>query len=397
MNVSSRCSGCVIYHHEHDRPAPQPSQDGVGHRSGPDDFGARGARVEAEGRLVSAAEVADSSVRKEQKVRAGFVPQEDIGAFRGRRQLEADSKRGIVPGSARPVGLAGLAEAAAAVHPQAAEVSPEAGPKPAQQVTETETKAKTEVSKSGHNWDSESDDDELETVEEARKAFGGLNVNDLETFPALGAQAKAKPERRSDTDGKDAKASGSGGTKLPAQVSVPQQSASPSSSTPLWRAKRGGRGGAHAPTPTRTPTKPHPIQGGRKGPIGLAFPPSVEEYERSLRQSTPDRPRQQKPHQRQTPKQSHPQPNPPSQPASAPPQPTPPRVRPTPRVRQGGALGAIRDTLLQNQAADARKPPRGKGESRDREASKEKNAGGEKKAGGEKAASNEKDASIEKK
>jgi hypothetical protein len=68
--------------------------------------------------------------------------------------------------------------------------------------------------------------------------------------------------------------------KDPAATSVPQKS-----SEPEWRTAS-----------SKKPQKPHPIQGGRKGPIGLAHPPPIESTprprpnrnQRKPQASTPD-------------------------------------------------------------------------------------------------------------
>ncbi|TXT13110.1 hypothetical protein VHUM_01511 [Vanrija humicola] len=312
-------------------------------------------------RVIPASRRQDGSVRKEQKVRAGYVPQEDVGAFKSRRQREAEAARGMVPGArANLEGLAAAAEAA-----------------------EAERAAQTKHKHT--NWDSESDDDDEEA---AVAAFGKLKIDikDEAAFPSLGGKPAVKPEAvpaaaaetlTSTLPPKPVSVWNKNQAPLepaPAPAAVPASPApstprrserlaerTPDSSSSRWTRGRGiGGPGSRGPSSRqpsstseyesyspRAPANPHPIQGGRKGPIGLAFPPPIDAPSprggragrggaRGGAAGSPRTPRAE------------------SAPLDDAAQPTSPepRVRREIRVREGGPLAGIRSLLLQNQASD---------------------------------------------
>lgn len=300
----------------------------------------------------------DSSIRKEQKVRAGFVPQEDMSAFRGRRQLEAEARRGVVPGSSGRVGLGGIK----ADNPFAQQQDK------SKAAVKNDKRRVSRTAALSHNWDSASEDEDDE--EAARRAFASLRVDtkDEKAFPPLGGGRRPSNGRKSGStsplkNGSPSPTKSAWKT-LPEVAPPPQpststpssqppQSSSPapntsstsdSASTPSWRT-RAPRGRGTPPAAQWNASRPHPIQGGRKGPIGLAHPPPIEPSPQRGRGrgrggyggrgrgrgdygNSSDRPAQDRP-------------------------PKPERTREPVRVRETGPLAdRVRNLLLQNQAAD---------------------------------------------
>jgi hypothetical protein len=129
----------------------------------------------------------------------------------------------------------------------------------------------------------------------------------------------------------------------PAAPSVPQKSktAPPApistSTEPEWRTASTRRKPAQTQS-QKQEQKPHPIQGGRKGPIGLAHPPPIER-EQSASKPRPNRDNRPKRPQGQGASQAPP-------PASKPPQEKKPepRVRKEVKVRETG-LGSLADRV----------------------------------------------------
>lgn len=208
-------------------------------------------------------------MRKEQKVREGYVPQEDVGAFRGRRQMEADARRGVVPGANGRAGVKGdKPENQFAADPAS---------KSRAQLKNDKRKTKRVEMRSGRNWDSEDSEDDAEAT---RKAIEALSVKDSEAFPPLSSSPK-KETRATSPSKAPAPATKSAWKPIPtAPPSVPAPSASTSAPLPAPRAQSSARRQASSTSamqsPNRKPQKPHPIQGGRIGPCGLAHPPPIE-------------------------------------------------------------------------------------------------------------------------
>jgi partner of Y14 and mago protein len=290
------------------------------------------------------------SLRKELKIRPGFTPQEDVGRFRGSRQKAQEAQ--TVPGSDRP-------------RPQPAKPDNPFDSTPSSSSTKTKAQIKNEKrranKKVNKNWDEsdEEDDDgaigdEFAAGDEARnksqpqadkekekenegkegKAWpvedGGAGMIG-EEGPGMGAEGGGIPDDPVPIDPKPemaTKEDGPEGTtailsppppghpaKDPAAPSIP-----PSTSEPEWRT-------ASSRKPVQ---KPHPIQGGRKGPIGLAHPPPIESKAR------PNRNNQRKPQPRREASSTQDQPK-----EKAPPQ---PRVRKEVKVRETG-LGSLADRV----------------------------------------------------
>lgn len=260
-----------------------------------------------------------SRLRKELKIRPGFTPQEDVGRFRGPRQLAQEQASSRIPGSNRT---------------RPTPSSTNSGPNPFASTssntnTASESKTKAQLKnekrraskKVNKNWDESDDDDDeddgnmadaFKAADEARKR---LDANDAKEqkgekkAPAwktedggkgqiseeglgMGVDGGGIPDdpvpvetkaEFKDTD-KDGDEQGQGTTAIlsppppgqpasdPAAPTVPTKSSTSASESqnsksaePEWRTAT-----------TRKPSKPHPIQGGRQGPIGLAHPPPIE-------------------------------------------------------------------------------------------------------------------------
>lgn len=242
-----------------------------------------------------------------------------------------------MPGSARPA-----AASSAMTIPLERRVSPKR-PEP-KRVERAEKRTEH------HNWDSESDSEDEE--EATRRAFAQLKVDtkDEKAFPPLGG-SKNPTKASSPTKGSPQKSAWKTLPPAPARESAssptPPPTASSSSSSvpsapltgadaPSWRSARGrgmprGRGG---PPPrggaSSYTSKPHPIQGGRKGPIGLAHPPPISPPKARRNGGNKSEPA------RKAEKQEKPE-----------------RIRQPVRVREGGPLAdRVRNLVLQNQADD---------------------------------------------
>lgn len=286
-----------------------------------------------------------TSVRKEQKIREGYVPQEDVGAYRPRRQQEAEAQRGIVPGTNGRSGVKGQRE-----NPFAQD----AAAKSKAAAKNDKRKVKRAELRIGRNWDSD-EDDEDDDAEATRKAIEALSVS---SFPPLGSSPK-----KDAVAGKAAKEGSSSPTRpaVSAWKPIPAPSSSTPASQPAPVSQRGpasasrrqasstygmqspARGGKASP-------KPHPIQGGRIGPIGLAHPPPIE--------PTPPR-RRQAASSSFADSQSSWRRSSPAEPPRRQPSATEPRVRQPVRVREGagGPLAdRVRSLLMQNASTDP--PPR---------------------------------------
>jgi partner of Y14 and mago protein len=235
-----------------------------------------------------------NSLRKELKIRPGFTPQEDVGRFRGSRQKASETTK--IPGSDR------IQQPPKPDNPFAStpSSSTSGGTKTKAQIKNEKRRANKKVNKNWDESDDEDDDgvigDDFAAADEARnvptssedkdekkggegKAWpvedGGAGMIG-EEGPGMGAEGggipsdpvpvEPKPEMKTQENGPV------GTTAIlsppppghpardPAAPSVP-----PQSSEPEWRTAS-----------SKKPQKPHPIQGGRKGPIGLAHPPPIE-------------------------------------------------------------------------------------------------------------------------
>ncbi|TXT08257.1 uncharacterized protein COLE_05181 [Cutaneotrichosporon oleaginosum] len=297
-------------------------------------------------RVVPASRRKDGSVRKEQKIRDGYVPQEDVGAFRGRRQIEADARRGAVPGAN---GRAGVKKVE---NPFAAD--PASKSKAA--VKNDKRKTKRVELRSGRNWDSEDSEDDAEAT---RRAIEALSVKDTEAFPPLSSSPKKGPSSSPKKNisslpdkplsSSPPKPTTSAWKPVPAPLSSSAPSASASTSAPVLARvpnRRQPSSTFNMQTPNRKPQKPHPIQGGRIGPCGLAHPPPIE----------PSRPpRRQAASSSVADRESTWRRNAGSEPPRRQPSATEPRVRQPVRMREGtgGPLAdRVRSLLMQNASPD---------------------------------------------
>lgn len=278
------------------------------------------------------------SVRKELKVREGYVPQEDVGAFRGRRQQEADARRGVVPGTNGRAGVKGT-------KPENVFAQDPASKSKAQAKNEKRTVKRAEL-RQGRNWDS--DENEEDDAEATRKAIEALSVS---AFPPL----SSSPKKEAVPAAKVAAPvpSTSAWKPVPApSTSTTASTSAPVPSPPAARApasaSRRQASSTHAMQAPRgkPPPRPHPIQGGRIGPIGLAHPPPIES-------SRP--PRRQAASSSVADSQSSWRRSSPAEPPRRQPSATEPRVRQPVRVREGagGPLAdRVRSLLMQNATPD---------------------------------------------
>ncbi|OCF76095.1 hypothetical protein I204_03394 [Kwoniella mangroviensis CBS 8886] len=227
-------------------------------------------------RVIPQSRRKDGTVRKEQKVRPGFTPQEDVGRFRSTRQAAEDARaasRPTIPGSDR-------------LGSQANKGGKE------ENVFASETREKTKAQlknekrrekrreKVSVNWDE--DDDEDEDVgkldEEFKKVDIARQQGAEQSFPPLEGGGGVPEESILDNIKSNEDEEKSDGKTAAIEPSPP----APSGSQPETASEQ--------KTTTDKPSllndrknevqqaqKPHPIQGGRKGPIGLANPPPLEE------------------------------------------------------------------------------------------------------------------------
>lgn len=253
---------------------------------------------------------------------------------------------------------------------------------------------------SGHNWDSESEDDEPETAEEARLAFARLDVKDDDEFPSLADTPKSKQPAQKAESAASARLSASSKpfeprnpaaaaaaqptasasrlqvndkpetTKVketrvsssrlamdeivsaaaPAQSNSTSTEASSSSAIPAWQAKIQAREAAAAQAAREREAAQTQSRGGRGGRggrgarggargRGSSFSPRGD-HGRAPR-SDAARPPRSTPPETSTQETS-----------------SEPRVRRAVKIRQGGPLAAVRDILLENKASVG--PERGK-------------------------------------
>jgi partner of Y14 and mago protein len=232
-----------------------------------------------------------NSLRKELKIRPGFTPQEDVGRFRGSRQKASETTK--IPGSDR------IQQPPKPDNPFAPTSSSSSNTKTKAQIKNEKRRANKKVNKNWDESDDEDDDgvigDDFRAADEARnqQAAGGEKKesgNEEKAWPVEDGGAGMIGEEGPGMSGEGGgipddpvpvepkpelshQENGPVGTttilsppppghpaKDPAATSVPQKS-----SEPEWRTAS-----------SKKPQKPHPIQGGRKGPIGLAHPPPIE-------------------------------------------------------------------------------------------------------------------------
>jgi hypothetical protein len=125
-----------------------------------------------------------------------------------------------------------------------------------------------------------------------------------------------------------------------AQETKPKVSSSePKSTEPEWRTATSRNTGKPKPT-----TKPHPIQGGRQGPIGLAHPPPIEENSTQRNRDQNQRGRGRGRGQGQGPRRPDSDRTPSAQPQQETKKAPEPRVRKEVKVRETG-LGSLADRV----------------------------------------------------
>ncbi|GFZ49336.1 hypothetical protein JCM24511_07456 [Saitozyma sp. JCM 24511] len=286
-------------------------------------------------RVVPSSKRSDGTVRKELKIRPGFTPQEDVGRFRTTRQQASDMAKGVIPGSGRPA----RPRAPDPNNPFAQPVAVPAAAKSKAQLKNEKRREKkragaTVVDKA---WD-ESDDDDVDAggdgmqeafdeadrkhrEETAAETEAGPPVASEEGFAGLdgglkdagggapeegvgeavmGGGANLEEKRSPGDEFIESPPPHTPDTAEAASPSVPAPPASTSASAktkadPAWRTRAPGAaaGGATSqsgataaagkpsPVPTgsngKASPRPHPIQGGRQGPIGLAHPPPASQ------------------------------------------------------------------------------------------------------------------------
>jgi hypothetical protein len=199
---------------------------------------------------------------------------------------------------------------------------------------------------SGKGWD-ESDDElgdlkgEFERLDVANGSApvdeegGGLGEGPSEMeFPPLsnGEGSNAAPPTSATTSPTALEEQAAPSTEIltppPSSAEVPETAAE-QRSTPTTESP--SRSSPSKPQPAALPSKPHPIQGGRNGPVGLANPPPPASQKKNARSRLP----------------SKPTPTPPPAPE--------PRVRKEVRVREGGAnelsslAARVKNLVVENQ------------------------------------------------
>ncbi|WRT68231.1 uncharacterized protein IL334_005207 [Kwoniella shivajii] len=233
-------------------------------------------------RVIPQSKRKDGTVRKEQKVRPGFTPQEDVGRFRSTRQAQEDarsSSRPTIPGSNKPKSQSA---SNSENNPFASELREKTK---AQLKNEKRREKKRE--KVSVNWDEDDDDEDGEG--ELDQAFKDVDQqrNNSVAGEGKGAEQSFPPFE------------GSGG--VPNESIIDELKDKPESvgktaaiePTPPVAATPPTPESSSTPPPSSTNKKPsilndrkdelssssqpHPIQGGRKGPLGLAHPPPIEE------------------------------------------------------------------------------------------------------------------------
>jgi hypothetical protein len=274
------------------------------------------------------------SVRKELKIRPGFTPQEDVGRFRTTRQQASDVAKGVIPGSGRPA-------RPRAPDPNNPFAQPIAVPAAAKSKAQLKNEKRREKKRAGATvvdkaWD-ESDDDDVdaggdgmqEAFDEADRKHREETAADSEAGPpvaseegfagldggledggggapeegvgeaVVGGGANLEEKRSPGDEFIESPPPHTPDTAEAASPSVPAPPASTSASAktkadPAWRTRAPQAGAAGAtsqsaaaaagksgPAPTgstgKASARPHPIQGGRQGPIGLAHPPPASQ------------------------------------------------------------------------------------------------------------------------
>ncbi|WWD18917.1 hypothetical protein CI109_103373 [Kwoniella shandongensis] len=243
-------------------------------------------------RVVPQSRRSDGTVRKERKIRPGFTPQEDVGLFRPKAISRENSN--LIPGSNRPK------------PPTTTQKSENPFAQESKEKTKAQLKNERRREKKREkvsvNWD-EDDDDDGGDADEMKEAFEQVDKAKARTaapeggaeqgYPPLeggGAPNESVLDEVKAEEEKDEKVSSqtevltapppgpeTTQTKAPAQTSLlsPASEIPPSTSS---NAKSSSiiddRKAELRSKPQQQ--KPHPIQGGRKGPIGLAHPPPIE-------------------------------------------------------------------------------------------------------------------------
>ncbi|WVQ99849.1 hypothetical protein IAU59_006992 [Kwoniella sp. CBS 9459] len=284
-------------------------------------------------RVVPQSRRKDGSVRKEQRVRPGFTPQEDVGRFRSARQQASDAtsaSKPVIPGSNRP------APATSNSTRSTSSLNPEDNPFAQEQREKTKAQLKNEKrrekrrEKVALSWDEEGEGDEEDGDGGMQEAFKAADADAEQnksknskgrtesqsaeqSFPPIdrngGAPDESVVDDIKDQQAKEEQSSStiaalepappapsgasfetSGETK-PTPPTTTSSSPAPPPSQSSSPANVNAQAGAN-PKPSiledrkaelssqssgNAQQKSHPIQGGRKGPIGLAHPPPIEE------------------------------------------------------------------------------------------------------------------------
>lgn len=333
------------------------------------------------------------SVRKELKIRPGFTPQEDVGRFRGSRQQASDQNDRFIPGTTRPKAQPQSDNPFAAIPSS----STGTGNKTKAQMKNEKRreKKKTTGSSTTKAWD-ESDDESDEgdigeafRAEDARRNTGPTTKDDK----SVDGKKDDSPAWPIEDGGQgmisEAGPDGGGAPDqpIPIEPSVVDKKDNDESETTILSPVPPGpnRNDPAAPTirpettttrtpaPTpgaepewrtassRRPQKPHPIQGGRQGPIGLAHPPPIESSKPKPKPRS-NRPRQDSSRQKSTSNSNSTPQQPDANPAAtAKTRPNEPRVRKEVKIRDSG-MGSLADRVknlvIGTQGADQKKKER---------------------------------------
>ncbi|WWC63155.1 uncharacterized protein I303_105755 [Kwoniella dejecticola CBS 10117] len=265
-------------------------------------------------RVIPQSRRKDGTVRKEQKVRPGFTPQEDVGRFRSTRQTQEDarsSSRPIIPGSNK----IGAQPKVSTENVNVFASDPKEKTKAQIKNEKRREKRREKVSMSWDDEDGNEDQDgdlgeDFKEVDKAAKQQNQGKDNDNgkgaeQSFPPFEGSGGTPQEsivdeiknREDEEDGKGPGSSAENITTATTQNPPPAPSGSAPETALENRNQTPGNNDNNNSKPSllddrkaevkqQAQAQSHPIQGGRKGPIGLANPPPIEEARPATSTST---------------------------------------------------------------------------------------------------------------
>ena len=306
------------------------------------------------------------STRKELKIRPGFTPQEDVGRFRPARQTASESTKSVIPGSNRPA-------PAKPSNPDNPFAQPSQPKTKAQLKNEKRREKKRAEVADTKNWDESSGEEDEDGGKGMREAFEKADEERVKGGEDSGGSGSSSEQAGTSAGG------GDGGAPAPtlSQASqksisdhvtqdttqilspVPPRSDTPETASQIRDATTTNAGSilddSSIPTVTfsKAKSKPHPIQGGRQGPIGLAHPPPIPSDKPSWRPK-PNTSNTSESKSSSKPQTTSSSPSKSQTTPKAPPDPEP-RVRKDVKIRQGGAndmsslASRVKNLVLENQ------------------------------------------------